>query len=106
MIAATMNSFAPATRALQRKAFIALALLIGGNVSAQLTVAPQSNLQQLAGAITGPGVQILNPTITCHALGFGEYDYTGSLTSLDEGVILTSGRITDAIGPNSIRDPP
>ncbi|HRH68264.1 MAG TPA: choice-of-anchor L domain-containing protein, partial [Flavobacteriales bacterium] len=99
-----MNTFAPVTRALQRKAFVALALLAGGNVAAQLTVAPQSNLQQLAGAITGPGVQILNPTITCHALGYGEYDYTGSLTSLDEGVILTSGRISDAIGPNNVEN--
>jgi len=83
---------------------VAFALLIGGKAMAQLAVTSQSDLQQLAGAITGPGVQILNPTITCHALGFGEYDYTGTLTSLDEGVILTSGRITDAIGPNNVEN--
>src|SRR6187397_1564815 len=72
--------------------------------SAQLTVSPQTNLQQLAAAITGPGVQIANPVISCHAQGYGEFDYTGSLLGLDDGVILTSGRITEAIGPNNVEN--
>ncbi|MCC7501275.1 MAG: hypothetical protein IT229_02015, partial [Flavobacteriales bacterium] len=40
--------------------------------SAQLLVTPQTDLQQLAASITGPGVQISNPTISCDPLGFGE----------------------------------
>ncbi len=69
-------------------------------VKAQLTVSSQSNLQQLAQAITGNGVTISNPSISCNALGFGEYSYTGTDMSITEGVVLTSGRITDVLGPN------
>lgn len=69
--------------------------------NAQLLVTPQTDLQQLAASITGPGVQISNPSITCHALGFGEFSFTGSQLGVDEGVILTTGRITDAPGPNN-----
>ncbi|MBL8001371.1 MAG: choice-of-anchor L domain-containing protein [Flavobacteriales bacterium] len=69
--------------------------------SAQLTVSPQADLQQLAANITGPGVTISNPTITCHAQGFGVFSYTGTSLGADEGVVLTTGRITDAPGPNN-----
>ena len=79
----------------------AIALLIATGAQAQLVVSPQTNLQQLAQAITGPGVQISNPVITCHALGFGEFTYSGSAMSVSNGVILTTGRITDAPGPNN-----
>ncbi|MCB9184823.1 MAG: choice-of-anchor L domain-containing protein [Flavobacteriales bacterium] len=83
-----------------RAGLIAGLLLIGATASAQLTVSQQTNLQQLAEAISGAGVQISNPTITCHTEGYGEFSYSGSLLGLESGVILTSGRITDAIGPN------
>ena len=73
-----------------------------GSASAQLTVASQPNLQQLAASITGPGVSISNPTITCHSQGYGEFTYSGSqFGAVDHGVILTSGRINDAPGPNN-----
>ena len=77
------------------------AFLTAGSLSAQLSVAPQSDLQQLAAAITGSGVTISDPVITCHAQGFGEYAYSGTGMDLTEGIILTSGRITDALGPNN-----
>ena len=80
---------------------VVCAFLAVGTVSAQLTVTPQSNLQQLAAAITGPGVTISNPVITCHSLGYGEYSYSGSGMAITEGVILTTGRIDDAPGPNN-----
>ncbi len=69
---------------------------------AQLVVNPQTNLQQLARTITGPGVSIANPQITCHADGFGEFTYTGSLLGIDQGVLLTSGSISNAVGPNNV----
>ncbi len=82
--------------------YLTTALLAVSVVSrAQLTVAPQSNLQQLAANITGPGVTISNPVITCHSLGYGVFSYTGTQLGADEGVILTTGRITDAPGPNN-----
>ncbi|MCB0795013.1 MAG: SprB repeat-containing protein, partial [Flavobacteriales bacterium] len=71
----------------------------------QLSVSPQSDLNALAAAITGPGVAISNPQVTCHAEGYGEFSYAGSLLgSIQEGVILTSGRITEAIGPNNVEN--
>ncbi|MBK9193929.1 MAG: choice-of-anchor L domain-containing protein [Flavobacteriales bacterium] len=74
---------------------------IGGTAQAQLAVNAQTDLQQLAQSITGPGVLISNPVITCHTLGYGEFTYSGSAMSVSNGVILTSGRITDAPGPNN-----
>ena len=72
--------------------------------SAQLTVAPQNNLQQLARTITGSGVSISNPVINCHTQGYGTFEYQGSSLGINEGVLLTSGRITDAIGPNNVEN--
>lgn len=68
---------------------------------AQLTTGPQTDLQQLASTITGPGVVISDPQINCHAEGYGEFSYSGSLLGIDEGILLTSGSINNAIGPNN-----
>ncbi|MBK7382575.1 MAG: choice-of-anchor L domain-containing protein [Flavobacteriales bacterium] len=73
-------------------------------VEAQLTVNAQTDLQQLAEAISGPGVRISNPTINCHSEGYGEFSYTGTLLGLESGVLLSSGRIAEAIGPNSVEN--
>lgn len=68
---------------------------------AQLSVNYQSNLSELAAAITGPGVTISNPQIDCGALAYGEFAYSGTQLGLQEGVLLTTGRLDDAIGPNA-----
>ncbi|MCB0764994.1 MAG: choice-of-anchor L domain-containing protein, partial [Flavobacteriales bacterium] len=81
---------------------IAISAAFGSaSISAQLSVGPQTDLQQLAESISGPGVRILAPTIDCHSEGYGEFAYTGGLLGVDQGVLLTSGRITNAIGPNN-----
>lgn len=74
---------------------------MAGFASAQLTVSPQTDLQQLASTITGPGVTISNPQITCHEQGYGQFQYSGSLLGIDEGILLTSGSIGNAVGPNN-----
>lgn len=73
----------------------------GSGAHAQLTTTPQSNVEALAAAITGSGVRIANPVIDCHAQGFGEFAYSGSVLGPSAGVLLTSGRITNAVGPNN-----
>jgi gliding motility-associated-like protein len=83
-----------------RPGLVAGIALSGSTASAQLTVNPQTDLVQLAESISGRGVQISNPSINCHEQGFGEFSYSGSLLGLESGVILTSGRISDAYGPN------
>ena len=78
-----------------------LAIACASFAQAQLSVSPQTNLQELARAITGPGVAISNPQIDCHTQGYGEFQYSGSLLGIDEGILLTSGKITNAVGPNN-----
>ncbi|MEO8069294.1 MAG: choice-of-anchor L domain-containing protein [Flavobacteriales bacterium] len=86
-----------------RSGFVLAACLVAFacTVNAQLIVSTQTNLQQLAQSITGPGVQISNPAITCHSQGYGEFIYSGSALSVTDGLILTTGRMTDAPGPNN-----
>lgn len=81
-----------------------LLLAIPNHGFAQLTVNQQTDLTQLARTITGPGVKISNPQIDCHSDGYGEFQYTGSLLGIDEGIILTSGKIAYAVGPNNVED--
>lgn len=80
---------------------VAWGVSLGADSNAQLTVSPQTNVLELAAAITGPGVRIANPVIVCHAQGYGEFNYTGSLLGVDAGVLLTTGRISNAVGPNN-----
>lgn len=87
-----------------RKAAIGLTLLMGAPVTAQLTVSPQTDLQELARTISGPGVQIANPVIDCHGSGYGEFTYAGQVLGLSSGVLLTSGNIANAVGPNTVEN--
>lgn len=85
-----------------RRAFASLTALFSASLAfAQLAVSPQTDLQELARAITGPGVTISDPVITCHGQGYGEFTYSGSLLGIDEGVLLTTGTIGNAVGPNN-----
>jgi gliding motility-associated-like protein len=70
-------------------------------VFAQLTVNSQTDLQALAHDITGPGVVISNPQVDCDPLGYGEFQYSGTLLGMDGGVLLTTGKAVNAIGPNN-----
>lgn len=92
------------TNRLTRLFSAALAITITGLAQAQLTVSPQADLQELARAITGPGVAISNPQIDCHGQGYGEFQFTGPLLGIDEGILLTSGKISNAIGPNNVEN--
>lgn len=83
---------------------VGVLLALAGRGQAQLTVSQQTDLQELARAISGPGVQIANPVISCHGDGYGQFAYTGSLLGIQEGVLLTSGRITNAVGPNNVEN--
>jgi gliding motility-associated-like protein len=84
-----------------KAALAVVGLAFMATAQAQLAVSPQADIASLAASITGPGVRISNPTIDCHAQGYGEFSYTGSVLGLNEGVLLTSGRIVNAVGPNN-----
>ncbi|MDQ3099988.1 MAG: choice-of-anchor L domain-containing protein, partial [Bacteroidota bacterium] len=69
---------------------------------AQLTVTPQPDLQSLANSLEGSGVTIQNPIVICHAQGYGEFIYSGNALGANEGVLLTTGTINNAYGPNNV----
>lgn len=83
----------------------AAALLLAAHAAnAQLSVSPQTDVDALAGAITGQGVSISNAVIDCHPQGFGEFSYTGGVLGVNEGIVLTSGTIAHGVGPNNVEN--
>lgn len=100
MITASPLSPARMVKAVRIPAFLLGAAVLQQS-HAQLSVAPQPDVQALAAAISGPGVTISNPAINCHVEGFGEFTYSGTQLGLSEGVILTTGRRDNAVGPNN-----
>ncbi len=71
-------------------------------LSAQLLVDNSLTPQQLAQLISGQGVQILNPQVHCAATGYGKYNASNSNLNISEGLLLTTGTINNAIGPNNV----
>jgi gliding motility-associated-like protein len=72
-------------------------------LSAQLVVSNTLTPTQLAQLITGSGVQILNPVVTpAGANSYGKYVATASNLNITEGLLLTTGTIYNALGPNDV----
>ncbi len=74
---------------------------LAGSLSAQLTVTASNNGQQLANAITGNGVIVTNVTLNCPAGASGTFEGFNSNVGLDSGIVLTSGSVINAVGPNN-----
>ncbi|NNC82016.1 MAG: hypothetical protein HKN79_00425, partial [Flavobacteriales bacterium] len=77
-------------------------ILIGltGPLTGQLTVNDQVTPEEMATIISGNNVEILNPTVTGEEGAYGLFTADVDSFQLGEGVILTTGRITNALGPN------
>ncbi|MFT4660059.1 MAG: gliding motility-associated-like protein [Patiriisocius sp.] len=68
----------------------------------QLTVQENLSAAEMATSITGTGVTILNPEITGAVGSYGGFEAVGiSDFGLQQGVLLTTGKASDAIGPNN-----
>ena len=84
-------------------ATVALSFLANHGIHAQsVIVQPGLNPEELANVITGNGVQLLNPSLTCADGASGTYDIQ-SVTGFPEGsgVVLSTGNIADVRGPNT-----
>ena len=69
---------------------------------AQLTVQNGFTAQQLGSNLAGANINIINPAITLGNAGqYGLFSFTGTGLGLSSGVILSSGNINNAIGPNN-----
>jgi gliding motility-associated-like protein len=75
-------------------------LLYYGTGSAQLVVTQNNIADQLAQALVGPGVTVTNATLSAASPATGMFTQTNTNLGIDEGIILTSGDITLAPGPN------
>jgi gliding motility-associated-like protein len=84
--------------------FLFLILVVLGlfhyQTNAQLIVSNTLTPTQLAQLISGLGVQISNPVIHCGVNGYGKYNATSSNLNITEGLLLTTGKISNAVGPN------
>jgi len=72
---------------------------------AQLTVNGSQTNAQLAQLISGQGVSISNISVDCQTTnsgkGYGRYNALNTNLNITEGMLLTTGNINSAIGPNS-----
>lgn len=68
---------------------------------AQLSVVSNTDAQQLGNILAGNNINVFNASITGAPLQKGTFNFTGNDLGLNSGVILSSGNIFDAIGPNN-----
>ncbi|MGB3546497.1 MAG: choice-of-anchor L domain-containing protein [Saprospiraceae bacterium] len=57
---------------------------------------------QLANALAGPATVVSNLTIDCEDGSYGVFNGMGTDLGLNQGILLTSGLATNAIGPNNL----
>lgn len=86
---------------LLRHTAICLLMLLSVAAYGQLTVTTGVNASALVSRITGPGVTSSNISINCHANAYGTFDGTNSNVGIANGVLLTTGKARNAIGPNT-----
>jgi gliding motility-associated-like protein len=82
--------------------FIALLTFVslGLHSSAQLTVVPSNNATMLVNQLVGPGITVSNATMTTNLNSAGTFNGAASNIGLPAGVLLTSGDVANAPGPN------
>lgn len=68
---------------------------------AQLQVTPNNNATQLAQALAGTGVVISNTTKNCPNNASGTFNGAASNLGISAGILLTTGQVSDAVGPNN-----
>ena len=84
--------------------FLFLAALCCPNQSfSQLIVNPGISAQELANAIAGPGIQIQNPQISGALNSYGSYSAENTTLPFGNGILLTTGKAINAIGPNNVQ---
>jgi PKD repeat protein len=87
---------------MMKKTFFFLFLFINILAYSQLTVNNSLTPQQLVqNILAGTGVQISNVSYSGAAISIGSFDGTSSNIGFPGGLILSTGNIADAVGPNN-----
>lgn len=76
-------------------------LIFSLKISGQLSVTTGFSAQQLANTLAGYNIQVTNATISGNSQQFGKFQFTGNQLGVNSGVILSTGRAVEAIGPNT-----
>lgn len=85
-----------------KRIIFAVTLFITASVSySQLTVTTGLSAQQLANILAGYNIQVTNASVSGNFLQKGAFQYTGNNLGVNSGVILSSGNVMQAIGPNN-----
>ena len=85
-----------------RSILVVLGCAVGGFAQAQLVVVgsvPAATVVQ--DVLLGPGVSASNITYTGSALQLGTFNGTNCYLGLDSGMVMSSGSVTGAMGPNN-----
>lgn len=78
-----------------------LAITCSYHVKAQLTTTPTPTLNQIANQIVGNGVTITSISLNCPNEAYGLFDGAQTNIGLNKGILLTTGSINEANGPNN-----
>ncbi len=76
------------------------AFLAGLQGYSQLSLDFAQTPEQMAQNLVGVGVEIFNVQVTAAEGSYGYYTSTGTEIGTSEGILLTTGQATSAIGPN------
>ncbi|TAL59319.1 MAG: T9SS type B sorting domain-containing protein [Bacteroidetes bacterium] len=68
----------------------------------QLQVTPNPNAAQLVQTLAGAGVTVSGATINCPVGASGTFNGTASNIGISGGILLTTGNVADAVGPNNL----
>lgn len=91
----------PLTRLYSFLVVAAVTLATAASSFAQLTVAGNQTAMALAQTLAGPGITVSNATLTGAASAAGTFNGTASNIGMPSGVILCTGPVTLAPGPNN-----
>lgn len=81
--------------------FVGLLFCLSLPTKAQLLVTGGLTAEEIVEALVGNGVQVSNVNINCPDVAFGTFDGTFSNIGMEGGILLTSGDINNAPGPNT-----
>jgi gliding motility-associated-like protein len=84
-----------------KKLLFFVSSFIALQVNAQLQVADTMSTQDLIQSLAGPGLSISNITVNCPGGAIGQFFGDNTNIGLSSGVLLTTGSIQNAIGPNT-----
>ncbi len=82
-------------------ALICALLFIGSGLKAQLTLDAAMTPEEIAQNLVGVGVSISNVNVNAADEAYGYYYSNGTEIGTSEGIILSTGNIINALGPNN-----